>query len=98
MGSNCAACTNLATGIYLCHTCTEKLERDLQDVAATVDALWATATRMDVGTGSGYAAAVLLGGSAAAQQPAPPVGVDVVEAHHVVPRWRGHVLPRGQHP
>ncbi|MGC0237292.1 hypothetical protein [Arthrobacter sp. SD76] len=52
MGSNCGACDNLPDGIYLCHACTEKLERDLRDVPATVDALWASAARMDVGNGT----------------------------------------------
>ena len=79
MGSNCAACTNLATGIYLCHTCTEKLERDLQDVAATVDALWATATRMDVGTGS-----VGSSGHATAPDPSNPQAMDAGRTLNVI--------------
>lgn len=52
MGNSCGACDNLPDGIYLCHACTEKLERDLGDVKATVDALWASAAKMDVGAGS----------------------------------------------
>jgi len=52
MGFSCGACENLPDGIYLCHECTEKLERDLQDVPMTVDSLWASAARMDVGNGS----------------------------------------------
>lgn len=52
MGNSCGACDNLPDGIYLCHDCTEKLERDLRDVALTVESLWASAARLDVGTGS----------------------------------------------
>lgn len=52
MGISCGACENLATGIYLCHECTGKLERDLGDVIVTVEALWASAARFDVGNGS----------------------------------------------
>lgn len=52
MGNSCGACDNLPDGIYLCHACTEKLERDLRDVPLTVDSLWASAARLDVGTGS----------------------------------------------
>lgn len=52
MGNSCGACDNLPDGIYLCHACTEGLERDLVDVAVTVDALWASAARMDVGGGT----------------------------------------------
>jgi hypothetical protein len=52
MGISCGACENLTAGIYLCHECTEKLERDLQDVPLTVESLWASAARLDVGNGS----------------------------------------------
>ena len=52
MGNSCGVCEKLPDGIYLCHDCTAKLERDLQDVGMTVDALWATAARMDVGGGT----------------------------------------------
>ena len=52
MGFSCGACENLPDGIYLCHECTGKLERDLRDVPLTVDSLWASAARMDVGNGS----------------------------------------------
>lgn len=52
MGNSCGACDNLPDGIYLCHACTEKLERDLRDVPLTVESLWASAARLDVGTGS----------------------------------------------
>jgi hypothetical protein len=36
----------------LCAGCTETLETDLHDVKSTVDALWASAAKMDVGNGS----------------------------------------------
>ena len=52
MGNSCGACDNLPDGIYLCHACTEGLERDLRDVPLTVDSLWASAARLDVGNGS----------------------------------------------
>jgi hypothetical protein len=52
MGISCGACENLPDGVYLCHECTGWLERDLGDVAAAVDALWATAARLDVGGGT----------------------------------------------
>lgn len=52
MGNSCGACANLPDGIFLCHVCTEGLERDLRDVDVTVEALWASAARLDVGNGS----------------------------------------------
>jgi hypothetical protein len=52
MGISCGACENLSAGIYLCHECTGKLEQDLTIVALTVEALWASAARLDVGNGS----------------------------------------------
>lgn len=50
--NTCGACDKLPAGIYLCHDCTGKLERDLQDVSMAVESLWASAARLDVGNGS----------------------------------------------
>jgi len=38
--------------MHLCAGCTESLEYDLRDVESTVEAIWASAARMDVGSGS----------------------------------------------
>lgn len=49
----CGVCEGTTgAGMHLCNRCTEGLETSLRDVESTVDALWATAARMDVGTGS----------------------------------------------
>lgn len=49
----CGVCEGTTgDGMHLCTRCTEGLETNLRDVESTVDALWATAARMDVGTGS----------------------------------------------
>lgn len=38
--------------MHLCSRCTEKLEHDLREVESTVEAVWAAAARMNVGSGS----------------------------------------------
>lgn len=52
MGNSCGACDNLPDGIYLCPGCRDLLIADLEIIPVTVDALWATAARMDVGAGT----------------------------------------------
>lgn len=52
MGNSCGACENLSAGIYLCPGCRDLLIADLEIIPTTVEALWATAARMDVGAGS----------------------------------------------
>lgn len=49
----CGGCEGTTgDGMHLCAACTEHLEADLRDVHSTVEALWASAARQDVGTGS----------------------------------------------
>ena len=49
----CGVCEGTTgQGMVLCAGCTGSLEADLRDVESTVDALWASAARMDVGNGS----------------------------------------------
>jgi len=49
----CGACDGVTgDGQHLCTRCTEQLETDLQDVESTVEAIWASAARQDVGNGS----------------------------------------------
>lgn len=49
----CGACTGeTSTGIHLCGECTFQLKQDLRDVKSTVEAVWASAARLDVGSGS----------------------------------------------
>ena len=49
----CGVCEGTTgAGMHLCTRCTEGLETNLRDVESTVDALWASAARMDVGAGS----------------------------------------------
>jgi hypothetical protein len=52
MGSSCGACDNQPDGIYLCPGCRDILIADLGRVEATVEAVWASAARMNVGNGS----------------------------------------------
>jgi hypothetical protein len=52
MGSSCGACDNQPDGIYLCPGCRDVLIADLGRVEATVEAVWASAARMNVGNGS----------------------------------------------
>jgi hypothetical protein len=52
MGSSCGACDNQPDGIYLCPGCRDVLIADLTEVESIVEALWASAARMDVGAGS----------------------------------------------
>jgi hypothetical protein len=52
MGSRCGACDNQPDGIYLCPGCRDVLIADLGRVEATVEAVWASAARMNVGNGS----------------------------------------------
>lgn len=49
----CGACNGeTGDGQHLCTRCTEHLETDLRDVESTVEAVWASAARLDVGNGS----------------------------------------------
>lgn len=49
----CGTCgAGTGDGIYLCPGDRDKLMDDLRDVKSTVEALWASAARMDVGAGS----------------------------------------------
>lgn len=49
----CGVCEGTTgAGMHLCTRCTEQLEASLRDVESTVDALWVTAAKMDVGNGS----------------------------------------------
>jgi len=48
---NCGVCTGEAN-VMVCHAHTEQLETDLREVESMVEALWASAARLDVGTGS----------------------------------------------
>lgn len=50
--TTCGACDKLPAGIYLCPGCRDLLIADLEIIPTTVEALWATAARMDVGAGS----------------------------------------------
>jgi hypothetical protein len=53
MSQSCGNCpTPTGEGQFLCHRCCEALEWDLAEVDSTVDALWASAARRDVGSGS----------------------------------------------
>ena len=49
--SECGACTG-ETNIMLCPGCRDALMDDLREVESMVEALWASAARMDVGNGS----------------------------------------------
>lgn len=49
----CGACGGgTGDGQHLCARCTEYLEADLKDVESTVESIWASAARLDVGNGS----------------------------------------------
>lgn len=48
---NCGVCTGEAN-VMVCHAHTEQLETDLREVESMVEALWASAAKMDVGNGS----------------------------------------------
>lgn len=49
----CGACDgDTSTGMHLCGECTFQLKEDLRDVESTVESIWASAARLDVGNGS----------------------------------------------
>lgn len=51
--ANCGTCMGeTGEGMHLCAGCTGNLETDLKEVGPTVEALWASAARMDVGNGT----------------------------------------------
>lgn len=52
MASGCGACEKQPDGVYLCPGCRDKLVQDLEIIPATVEAIWVSAARMDVGNGS----------------------------------------------
>lgn len=59
------SCGDLPDGIYLCPTCRDHLIQDLEQVPSTIQDLWTTAARMDVGAPS-----VGGGGPAGSTEPA----------------------------
>lgn len=65
--------------MVLCAGCTEALEFDLRDVDSTVEALWASAARMDVGAGS-----VGTSGHAAPAEPANLAAMDTGRTLNVI--------------
>ena len=49
----CGACSGETnTGMHLCGECTFQLKEDLREVESTVESIWASAARQDVGNGS----------------------------------------------
>jgi hypothetical protein len=53
MAQSCGNCPTITgDGMHLCAGCTEHLETDLAEVDSTIEDLWATTARMDVGSGS----------------------------------------------
>lgn len=53
LGMTCGGCETPTTdGIHLCPGCRDTLLEDLREVESMVEALWASASRQDVGTGS----------------------------------------------
>lgn len=93
--ANCGSCTGeTGDGMHLCTRCTEWLEKDLAEVDSTIEDLWTSTARLDVGAGS-----VGTSGHATASE---PINLDAMETGRtlstILTGWAGALGHTERHP